>query len=139
MADNLFRIGTSTGTFPTLISILPNYGKPIYPDWSYLPFSGVDKLGSAKLRGQGFAVVKWRWNIIHDIHRETLRAYCPSPALSADPVFIYTPVNETSSGAKTWKAFQTVMNWTPEDENKQAGKTLGLIIVFTNLVEVTYP
>lgn len=139
MADDLFRIGTDLVTdFPLLKDILPNYKKPVAPDWTFQPFSAAIKLGNGKLKGQGFGIVKWRWNIAHDTWREALRDYCPSPALSSE-VYIFTPVNETASGVKTWKAFQCVMNWTPEDETKGGGKTLGLLIVFTHLVEVAYP
>lgn len=130
-----FRIGTSTSVydFILLTDLLPNYGKPIDPDWSFKPYASVAKLGNGHDKGMGFPSAVWRWNQLHDKQREILRTLCPG--LSSN-VYIRTPVNETSSGAKTWKNFQAIMHWTPEDEDKQVGRTLGIVLLFTHLVEV---
>lgn len=130
-----YRIGTSTDIyeFELLSDILPNHGKPVDPDWSYRPYANSVKLGNGHDKGMGYPSATWRWNQLPDAAREVLRTLCPG--LSSN-VYIRTPINETSSGVKTWKTFQAIMHWTPEDEDKQAGRTLGIVVVFTHLVEV---
>lgn len=136
MADNLFRIGTDLETdFDLLTTQLANMQKPITPDWTFQPYATVVRLGSGKTRGQGFPIAKWRWNFMSNTNREILREFCPD--LAAD-IYIYTPTNETTTGVKTWKAFQGVMNWTPEEESKAGRVTLGLLLIFTHLEEVEY-
>lgn len=126
-------LGGLTGSTGLLTTLLPNRGMPIDPDYSFKPYAGVKLLGNGKRKGQGFPMAIWRWNRLSDVHRQLLRAFCPD--LSAD-VFIRTVINETAAGVKTWANFSCIMQWTPEDEDKQAGNTLGMVIQFTHLVAV---
>jgi hypothetical protein len=118
-----------------LFDLISVAGKPVDPEWTFNPYSDVRKLGSGNLRGRGFASATWHWNILRDSQREILRSFCPAPALTSKG-YIRTPINETSSGEKTWKNFFVIINLPVGDEDKQAGKVLGLTIAFTNLVEV---
>lgn len=143
MQDDQFKIALlSTGSDPTdwtlLTTLLSSAGKLVDPDWSFNPYAKVRISQSGKQHGRGFAIIVWHWNVVTDVQREALRAFCPSPALSA-PVYIRTPVNETSSGAKTWGNFQPEMYWPFGDEDKQGGKMLGLTIEFHHAIPVPDP
>lgn len=105
---------------------------PIRPDWTFKQYATASKLGDGKLKGQGFPIAVWRWNHMTNANREVFRTFCLD--LSAT-VYIHTPTNESSAGDLIWKTFQAMMNWTPEDEDKQVDQTIGFILTFTHLIE----
>lgn len=125
-----FQIGatSSMADLETVLSAIV----PLEPDWSYQPFSTSIKLADGTTQGNGFPIIKWRFNQLTLSQRETLRTYCPVPNLSKADVYINTLINETSSGTQTWKTFKCVLNWPTEDEDIQAGRNLGVILVFTH-------
>lgn len=129
-----FMIGSENNIYDLLPldDIFSPAGGAWDPDWSFQPFAASVELGSGLTQGHGFPVAIWRWNQLSNVNREALRELCPG--LSAI-VYINTKTNETSSGAETWGTFRAVMNWTPEDEDKQADRTLGVVIRFTMLEE----
>lgn len=136
---NTFKIATlATGSDPDdwndLQTILSQADIPVMPDWTFAPFSGYVELDTGGRKGTGLPKASWTWNVINAAARETLKAYCPD--LSND-VYIMTRVNSTSSGIPVWGAFQAVMLWPTEEEDKDAGDvTLGLTIEFSMLIEI---
>lgn len=126
-----FRIGTTLGGMQTLDSILIAEGS-VDPDWSFQPYSQSIRLGSGQVKGQGFSIAKWRWNIMSDDNREVLRDFV-GDELSAT-VYIRTATNETIDGEIVYADFQAIMNWPDQDEDFQSDKVLSLIIIFTHLV-----
>jgi hypothetical protein len=138
MTDN-FQMGTSASIYDLLRldEFLETMDIPIDPDWTFLPYSTNVRLGDLTLRGQGFSVVKWRWRGFALANREILReTFCPYPALSADGIYIHTPIANTSSGLFVWKTFRTIMNWPDQEEDFQADKVLDFTLTFTALEEV---
>jgi hypothetical protein len=104
------------------------------PDWSFQPYSQTQRAGNGQLKGHGFPVAKWRWNAIADIDREALKDFVGAD-LSAE-LYIRTATNETADGVITFKTFSCILNWPSEDEDFQADKVLGLILIFSHLIEV---
>jgi hypothetical protein len=126
-----FQMGT-TSSLTDLDSLFTNLDVPSDPDWSYKPFSAIVKLSSGKQQGNGFPVIKWRFNLISLANREVLReTYCPVPALSAS-VYIHTPINESSAGVLQWATFKCILNWPTEEEDIQVESDLGLVLTFTH-------
>lgn len=127
-----FKIGTTLLGMAELPTLFSETGFVFNPDWSYQPFAGSIKLADGTLKGIGFPVVKWRFNHLSNAERQALKALI-STNLSGT-VYIHTPTNEVSGGALVWDDFIGVMEWTPEDEDKAADETLGLVLTFTHLV-----
>jgi hypothetical protein len=126
-----FQIG-ATSSMSDLETVLGSI-VPVEPDWSYRPFSTNVKLQSGVTQGNGFPVVKWRFNHLSQSDRETLReTYCAVPNLSKTGVYIHTPITETNSGVLIWKTFKCILNWPPEEEDFQADQILGFILTFTH-------
>jgi len=128
-----FSIGLTTSIYDFILleDLLDQAGDP---DWSFQQYATAIRLGDGTLKGQGFPVAIWRWNFMTNANRDELKDLCPN--LSA-LIYIRTPTNEIDVyGDLVWGTFQCIMNWTPEDEDKQVNKTLGLIVTFTHLVEV---
>ena len=132
MPDDTFEIGTTLGGMEDLPTLFSKAGAVFDPDWSFKPFAASIRLADGTVKGQGFPVAIWRFYHLSNEDREELKELIPD--LSA-VVYIHTPTNETSSGVLTWGDFQAVAEWTPEDEDKAAEETLGLVITFTHLVE----
>jgi hypothetical protein len=123
---------SNTSTLADLETVL-NTVFPVSPDWTYKPFSTTVKLANGLTQGNGYPVIKWRFNHIELSHRETLREnFCPVPALSKSSVYIHTPITETDSGALIWKTFKCILNLTIEEEDFQADRDLGLLLTFTH-------
>jgi hypothetical protein len=130
-----FKIGTDTSSnFYALDAILDSDVYPGDPDWSFRPYSVSTKLNSGLFQGNGFPIAKWRWNAMNNEDRETLKAYV-STALSAS-LYIQTATNTSSSGVIQFKKYSCIMNWSDQDEDFQADKTIGLIVIFTHLVYI---
>lgn len=130
MADT-FQIGT-TSTMTDLETVLSS-NVPMEPDWSYRPFSTNVKLQNGVVQGNGFPVIKWRFNQISQANRETLReTYCAVPNLSKTSIYIRTPITETADGVLIWKTFKCILNWPTEEEDFQADRDLGFILTFTH-------
>ena len=137
MATDNFYIGVSSDEvydFFPLTTWFANYGKPVDPDWTFAPYSGhVDKANAGRI-GVGFPRASWSWNHRKNSHVEVLRIICPNSSAS---VAIRTPTNEVDVyGNKVWETFNCTMLWMPEDEDKQAGYTLGFVLEFRRLVLV---
>jgi hypothetical protein len=89
-------------------------------------------LGNGLKQGQGFPIAIWRFNQLSNANRQVLKTLCPG--LSAE-VYIQTKTNELDGSDLEWKVFKCIMNWTPEDEDKQANRTLAVVLTFTHLEE----
>lgn len=131
-----FKIGTANNIYDFLpLDTLLNTSQGIDPDWSFKPFSTSTRLANKQLRGNGFPIAIWRWNGMSQANRQVLRDLIGTD-LSA-PMYIRTATNEIDVyGDIVYKAFSCTMNWTPEDEDVQAGNDLGVVITFTHLEEV---
>lgn len=135
MASDTFYIGVSVDEvydFFPLSVWFAGYGKNTDPDWTFAPFSAhVEKANAGRL-GVGFPRATWTWNHRRNDHVDVLRAICPG---SSAAVYIRTPTNEVDAyGLKEWETFSAMMLWMPEDEDKQAGYTLGFTLEFRKLV-----
>lgn len=137
MPTDTFYIGISDDEvydFFPLTTWFANYHKPVEPDWTFAPFSAQVERADGGRSGMGFPRATWTWNHRRNDHVEALRAICPG---SSAAVYIRTPTNEVDIyGDKVWKTFSCQMLWMPEDEDKQAGYTLGFTLEFRRLVEV---
>lgn len=128
-----FKIGTTLGGMQELNNLFSPGGGVFNPDWSFQPFAGSIRLANGQVKGQGYPVAIWRFNHLSNENRQIIRALIPN--LSAT-LYIHTPTNETDLyGDLIWGDFQAVAEWTPEDEDKAAEETLGLVITFTHLIE----
>lgn len=129
--DNAFYMGVSLeeADFKKLKDWLPNYRKPVDPDWTYAPFAGYHDNMDLSRTGLGLPIITWKWNIRQNIHIETLRVLIPF--LSA-PLYIRSPLNQANetTGAQLWRTFLTQALWMPKDEDKAAKKTLGFMLTF---------
>jgi hypothetical protein len=127
-----FQIST-TSTLSDLDSVLSNMDIPLEPDWRYQPYSTAIKLADGTFQGNGFPIIKWNLNHISLSNREILReTYCPAPALSKADIYINTPITETDTGVLMWKTFKCILNWSDQEEDFQADKDLGLLLIFTH-------
>ena len=127
-----FKIGTTLGGMQTLETIFSPGGSVFDPDWSYQEFAGAIRLADGTVKGQGFPIAKWRFNHISNDNRDALRGLIPS--LSA-LLYIRTPTNEIDIyGDIVFENFQAVAEWSPNDEDKAADRTLGFILTFTHLI-----
>jgi hypothetical protein len=127
-----YKIGTTLGGMQELGAILSPEGAVFDPDSSFQDFATAIELADGTLKGQGFPVAKWRFKFLSDENRQVLKSYITG---LSGPVFIHTPTNESDLyGVMIWDDFSAIMKWTEEDEDKQAAKTLDLLITFTHLV-----
>lgn len=126
-----YKIGTTLLGMQELGVILSPDGDVFDPDSSFQDFAEAIELADGTLKGVGFPIVKWRWNHMTDENRQVLKNLITG---LSGPVFIHTPTNEVDLyGLRIWDDFSAIMKWTPEDEDKQAERTLGLFITFTHL------
>jgi hypothetical protein len=105
------------------------------PDWSFEPFTTSVRLANGTLRGNGYPRAVWRWNIMTDANRQTLRDLI-STDLSGW-VYIRTATNDVDMyGDIIFNTYYGIMTWSDQDEDIQADKVLGLVLTFTHLTEV---
>jgi len=111
----LLSAGTNPASWTAVSTLLSNGGDiDQLPDWSFTPYPEFTERGDGGRSGQGLPVAAWRWKALRAEQRENLRDFCS--ALSAE-VYIQTPTNETTSGARVWKNYRCQMLWMPVDEN----------------------
>lgn len=104
------------------------------PDAGYIPQSDAAKTLSGLTIARGYAAATWHFNALTNAQRQILKSFCPG--LSAE-VYIETLTNElTVCDVDEWIQALAVVHWKPGDEEQQAGKTLGLELLFTHLVEI---
>jgi hypothetical protein len=106
----------------------------VNPDASYIPQSDVVKSLSGLFIPRGFAAAKWHFNALTVGQRQTLKSFCPS--LSAE-IYFETLSNEISlCNDEEWIQALAIMHWPAGDEEIQAGRVMGLELLFTHLVEI---
>ena len=106
----------------------------VSPDAGYIPQSDVAKTLSGLSVARGFAAATWRFTALTNAQRQILKSFCPG--LSAE-VYIETLTNElTVCDVDEWIQCSAILHWKPGDEEQQAGRTMGLEILFTHLVEI---
>lgn len=128
-----YKIGSTLLGMSLLETILSReLGDVLSPDASFRPYATAIELADGSLKGQGFPVAIWRFNHLSEANRQILKNFITGLSGS---VYIRTDTNESSGGALVWKNFLCKMKWTPEDEDKVAGHTLGIVLTFTHLVE----
>jgi len=104
---------------------------PVSPEWEFFPFSANFDKGDGGRIGVGFPRATWRWAHREDVHLEALRAICPG--LSA-LVYIRTPTNEISSGARVWRTYQCQMLWMPESIEFAVNQAIDFTLEFRRMV-----
>lgn len=133
-----FRLAPISETNPlywdSLEDLLSSADIPVAPDWSYQPYSEVVRTLGGLRYGRGYPIAVWRFEAITPDQRNVLRSFCAD--LSAR-VHIETATNEIDTyGDPVFVQCSAVMNWTEGEEDRQIDKTLGVEIVFTELVEI---
>jgi hypothetical protein len=124
-----YKIGATVETMQTLEAL----GITANPRPSFRPFSITVKDGNGKLKGHGFPVAEWHWDVMKVGEPDILAEFL-NGGLSAT-VYIRTRLNRLSeSYAYTWATYRCVMNWVTGDEDIQSRRNLGLTIEFTRMV-----
>jgi hypothetical protein len=116
------------------LDLYVDYGTAVTrPHWAFQDGAGVVKLDNGSSRIIGLPQAQWRWDVITDEERMSLRLFCPYPEVSAQ-VYISTYTNEDVENVST---FQAMMHW-PADkgEDVKATKRRDFVISFDNLVEI---
>lgn len=125
-----FKIGTTLMGMQELPTLFGRSGV-FDPDYSFQPFATSIDLADGTRKGQGFPRATWRFNHLEDEDRDAIKGLCPN--LSA-LVYIETATNDVDLYGVVFEQYLAVMRWTPEDEDKAAGHTLGIVIEFTHLI-----
>lgn len=100
------------------------------PKSTFRPYTDSVSLANGRVRGLGRPIASWRWGYIPLHMRTALRTYCPNPSKSYD-VYIRTRTNE----ADAYAVYSAVVLW-PDDEDKDAGRRIGFVLEFRNLVAI---
>ena len=109
---------------------------PVNPDSSFTPQTDVAQSLSGMTYPRGFSQATWHFAGLTVEQRQILRSFCPAPALSAE-VYIETATNEqTVCGDDEFIQCSAILHWVANDEEIQAGRVLGLDLLFTHLVDV---
>jgi hypothetical protein len=116
------------------LDIYVPYGSSVSrPHWAFQDGAGVKELDDGSSRLVGFPNAQWRWDVITDEERGTLRSFCPGA--SAD-IYISTYTNDDVDNVTI---FHGIMHWPSEKgEDVAATKRKDFMISFTNLVPVVY-
>jgi hypothetical protein len=106
----------------------------VNPDASYQPQSDVAKSLSGLFIPRGFPAAKWHFNALTVGQRQILKSFCPS--LSAE-VYFETLSNEISlCDDEVWIQATAILHWPAGDEEIQAGRVMGLELLFTHIAEI---
>lgn len=134
MARYSFEIGVSAETTVNLeeleVPLIP-------PAWSYTEYSSEIRLANGKVRGMGFPVATWHWDVLGADEREVLRTFCSGKSAE---VFIRTPVNEHTENEEDeleleYRLFQAVMVW-PAGESPTVRVYPDFTLEFRHLIEI---
>ena len=120
-----YQIGTTYGNLTNLESLTTPVDAP---KSTFVPYSQYIQLGDGTVRGSGWATAEWRWGYMSQAQRNQLRTYCTGASAS---VYINTRKNDTSDA---YQVYTATMIW-PQEEEKELGKRIDLVIRFVNMVE----
>lgn len=98
-----------------------------WPKVTFQESAQVQRLVNGHSKDFGRPIAIWQWGIINATMRDILRTYCPGR--SSDVVI------RTWDSELDYVNYQAIMNW-PNTADRQSGRQLGLVIAFTNLVEI---
>ena len=114
------------------LDIYVPYGSAVSrPHWAFQDGAGIKELDDGSTRIVGLSMAQWRWDVITDEERGTLRTYCPGA--SAD-VFVSLYTNDSVDSVIV---FSGKMHWPSEKgEDVAATKRKDFVISFTNLVVI---
>jgi hypothetical protein len=126
-----FSIGTTQAT----LTNLANLTTPVpEPKSTYRPYADVKPLASGGVRGVGFPVATWYWDILTRAQRDQLRIFCSGQSAA---VWIRT---KTMDSSDTYRLYQAVMVWATQEEEREMGhRRTQLQITFQAMVEVAEP
>jgi hypothetical protein len=99
----------------------------VAPKFTYKPYSKMILLGSGSMRGAGWTVASWIWDVISSTQRDWLRTFIPGA--SAD-VWIRTRTFDSNRSYVTRRATAI---WPIESEEQDTGRRLKFEIKFQNL------
>jgi hypothetical protein len=123
--ENEFKIGTTLGGM-TLLSALAT---PVeWPKSTYMPYADVQTLISGLVRGVGFPIATWSWEVITRPQRDMLRTFCPG---SSANVYIHT---KTMDFSDSYDDFAAVMIWPTLEEEHDSQRRINFKIDFRFLV-----
>lgn len=116
MADEFLIADTSDPdplTWTSVSTLLSNVSGDITVDraleWEFQPYAKAVTLGDGTKFGVGYPIVSWKFGALRPEQRENLKDFC---ATLSGEVYIRTPTNETSAGARVWKDYRAIMKWT---------------------------
>jgi len=97
------------------------------PKFTYKPYSKQIVLGDGSVRGAGWAVASWSWDVMSRTQRDWLRAYCTG---QSSDVWIRTKTLDSSDAYVVRRA---VMIWPIDSEEHDVTRRTKFEIKFQNL------
>lgn len=98
-----------------------------WPKVSFQESAEVVRLMNGHDKGLGQPVAVWQWGIISKAARDILRTYCPGRSANV--------VIRTWDSELEYTNYSCIMHW-PVNAERQSQRQLGLILTFTNLIEI---
>lgn len=122
-----YQIGVASGSMVKLESL----ATPVtYPKGFYRPYAEEKQLVSGLVRGVGYPVAIWQWDVIPRAERDMLRTFCPGQSAN---VYIRT---KTLDSSDSYANFYAVMVWPIQDEQRDVQRRTTFKIEFRFLVSL---
>ena len=102
-------------------------------EWEFQPYAEYETLGNGQTMGQGYPVITWTFKALRPDQRENLRDFCTGMSTT---VYIRTPTNETTAGAKIWDDFLCILHWTTRAELVGVNYIEQVVLTFTHCVAI---
>jgi len=118
-----FKIGTTLGGITNLESLSPAV-RP--PRSTFKPAAEQRKLASGLVRGLGWPVATWTWDVISRAERDKLRTFCTTTSAT---VYIRTKQMDSD----TYANYKAVMVWPTDSEERAADSRVNFTITFQAL------
>lgn len=130
---NDYQIGVTSGSMVKLENLVVSGSSvPVaYPKSTFQPYSSEQKLVSGLVRGVGYPVAVWIWNVITREERDALRTFCPGKSAN---VFIRT---KTMDSADSYHTYSAVMVWNTKEETRDTQRRTEFKITFQTLVLIS--
>ncbi len=110
---------------------LENLATPVdYPKGTFTPYSEEMPMVSGIVRGVGYPVATWNWNVLTRSQRDMLRTFCPGKS-----AFVYIRT-KTMDSSDSYANYYGVMVWPTQQEERDTERRMNLSITFKYLVAV---
>lgn len=122
-----YQIGVASGSMVKLELL----ATPVsYPKGFYRPYSEEKQLISGLVRGVGYPVATWQWDVLPRAERDMLRTFCPGQSAN---VYIRT---KTMDSSDSYANYAAVMVWPTQEEQRDFQRRTVFKIEFRFLVAV---